>query len=125
MKKKILSLGAGSSLCLAGMYFATLSLAQGVISFEGSIAESSCVPSLHAGGLRLDDCPALARSSAISVQSVDPVGSASAISHSSVVVKLVDESGKKNRYYSQQYKLLDQLGKPVNSGAYLVTMISP
>ncbi|MBU6959759.1 type 1 fimbrial protein [Pseudomonas sp. CVAP len=125
MNGKFFSVGMGLFFSLTGMCFAATPVAQGVISFHGSIVESSCASSAQVGGLRLDDCPALARGSVISVRSVEPVRSVSALDHYNVGVKLVADSGKEGRYYNQQYALVDGSGKPVNSGAYLITLTSP
>ncbi|MBV6664172.1 type 1 fimbrial protein [Pseudomonas yamanorum] len=110
---------------VSGVCMAASSAGQGVIYFHGSIVEPSCTPLAVANGLKLNDCPALARGSAISVRSVEPVSSVSALDHSAVSVKLVSDSGRENSYYQQQYSLVDSQGKPVNSGKYLVTLTSP
>ncbi|HEF4761899.1 TPA: type 1 fimbrial protein [Pseudomonas putida] len=124
MNKKLFSLGTGLFFGLTGMCFATTSMAQSTVNFSGSVVESSCTPSFNAGGLRLVDCPALARGSAISVSSVEPVRSVSALDHSSVHVKLVADSGNQGSYYNQQYVLVNDFGKRVSSGAYLITVTS-
>jgi hypothetical protein len=42
-----------------------------------------------------------------------------------VNVKLVADSGRGDRFYQQQYALVDGQGKPVTSGQYLITLTSP
>jgi hypothetical protein len=107
MNGNFFSVGAGLFLSLIGACFAATPVAQGVIAFHGSIVESSCTSSAQAGGLALDECPALARGNTIGVRSVDPARSVSARDHSSVEVRLVGDSGKDGRYYNQRYALVD------------------
>ncbi|WP_256577054.1 hypothetical protein [Pseudomonas sp. Irchel s3b6] len=60
-----------------------------------------------------------------SVQSVEPVRSVSALDHSRVDVKRVVDRTQDGRYYDQHYALVDGAGKPVTSGAYLITLAYP
>lgn len=56
---------------------------------------------------------------------MQPVATVAALSPSAVKVKLVADSGRSERYYNQQYALVDGAGKAVNSGAYIITLTSP
>ncbi|MNF54230.1 hypothetical protein D3C84_356540 [compost metagenome] len=121
-KLKVVSVAVLFSLCAVCQ--AATPMAQGTIRFTGSIVESSCQTSSQPGGWRMDGCPALARDTAIDVRRIDPQASVSALDSTSVQVKLVAENVQ-DRYYDQQYALVDHAGKPVTSGNYLITLTSP
>lgn len=123
--KRMSAIHVGLLFSLSGACMAASPVGQGVIYFHGSIIEASCTPLTMADGLKLSNCPSLARGSAISVRNVEPVSSVTALDHSAVSVKLVADSGRSGPYYQQQYTLVDGQGKPVNSGKYLVTLTSP
>ncbi|PSS50648.1 hypothetical protein [Pseudomonas sp. BBP2017] len=111
-------------LSLCAVCQAATPMAQGTIRFTGSIVESSCKTSFQPIGWRMDDCPALARNTAIDVRRIDQQASVSALDSTSVKVKLVAENVQ-GRYYDQHYALVDHAGKPVTSGKYLITLTSP
>ncbi|ALI02916.1 fimbriae assembly protein [Pseudomonas sp. FW306-02-F02-AA] len=126
MNGKRLSVGISLFFALSGACLAATPLGQGVIQFHGSIVESGCSSHMGASStFEFNGCPTRVDGSSVSVRSVEPVRSVSALDHSRVGVKLVTEGSKDGRYYDQQYALVDAAGKPVNSGAYLITLTSP
>jgi type 1 fimbria pilin len=126
MNGKRLSVGISLFFALSGACLAATPLGQGVIQFHGSIVESSCSSGVGAGStFEFNGCPTRVRGDSVSARSVEPVRSVSALDHSRVGVRLVAEGSKDGRYYDQQYALVDTAGKPVNSGAYLITLTSP
>ncbi|AZD14438.1 type 1 fimbrial protein [Pseudomonas chlororaphis] len=128
MSTKLVLAGVGMFLGLSGICFAAPQSIQGTIYFHGSIVEEPCTPSSTAQGgaaLNLRQCPQFSRGNDIRVHGVGPSSSVTAIGKSPVNVKLVTDSGKEGRYYDQQYALVDEAGKSVNSGMYLITLTSP
>ncbi|RON87775.1 hypothetical protein BK635_04415 [Pseudomonas chlororaphis] len=128
MSTKLVLAGVGMFLGLSGICFAAPQSIQGTIYFHGSIVEEPCTPSSTAQGgaaLNLRQCPQFSRGNDIRVHGVGPSSSVTAIGKSPVNVKLVTDSGKDGRYYDQQYALVDEAGKSVNSGMYLITLTSP
>ncbi|PXX75370.1 hypothetical protein SAMN05660489_00845 [Pseudomonas sp. LAMO17WK12:I10] len=128
MSSKLVLAGVGMFLGLSGICSAAPQSIQGTIYFHGSIVEEPCTPSSTAQGgaaLNLRQCPQFSRGNDIRVHGVGPSSSVTAIGKSPVNVKLVTDSGKEGRYYDQQYALVDEAGKPVNSGMYLITLTSP
>ncbi|AZE47383.1 hypothetical protein C4K04_1695 [Pseudomonas chlororaphis] len=128
MSTKLVLAGVGMFLGLSGICSAAPQSIQGTIYFHGSIVEEPCTPSSTAQGgaaLSLRQCPQFSRGNDIRVHGVGPSSSVTAIGKSPVNVKLVTDSGKEGRYYDQQYALVDEAGKPVNSGTYLITLTSP
>lgn len=126
MNGKRLSVGISLFFALSGACLAATPVAQGVIQFHGSIVEPNCTTRVGTNStFEFSGCPTPPRGSAVSVRSVEPVRSVSALDHSRVDVKLVADNRKDGRYYDQQYVLVDAAGKPVNSGAYLITLTSP
>ncbi|PMY67242.1 MULTISPECIES: hypothetical protein [Pseudomonas] len=128
MSSKLVLAGVGMFLGLSGICSAAPQSIQGTIYFHGSIVEEPCTPSSTAQGgaaLSLRQCPQFSRGNDIRVHGVGPSSSVTAIGKSPVNVKLVTDSGKDGRYYDQQYALVDEVGKPVNSGMYLITLTSP
>lgn len=128
MSTKLVLAGVGMFLGLSGICSAAPQSIQGTIYFHGSIVEEPCTPSSTAQGraaLSLRQCPQFSRGNDIRVHGVGPSSSVTAIGKSPVNVKLVTDSGKEGRYYDQQYALVDEVGKPVNSGMYLITLTSP
>ncbi|EJL08057.1 hypothetical protein [Pseudomonas chlororaphis] len=128
MSSKLVLAGVGMFLGLSGICFAAPQSIQGTIYFHGSIVEEPCTPSSTAQGgaaLNLRQCPQFSRGNDIRVHGVGPSSSVTAIGKSPVNVKLVTDSGKEGRYYDQQYALVDEAGKSVNSGMYLITLTSP
>lgn len=108
----VLAVWAGA--CLAG--------SSGVIQFHGSIVEPSCHAAAPGGStLELKGCPQALRGSQLAVQ---PVRTVKALGTAQANVKLVDDSSD-GRYYDQRYVLVDTLGKPIQSGAYVVTLSAP
>ncbi|WDH54803.1 MULTISPECIES: type 1 fimbrial protein [Pseudomonas] len=128
MSTKLVLAGVGMFLGLSGICFAAPQSIQGTIYFHGSIVEEPCTPSSTAQGgaaLNLRQCPQFSRGNDIRVHGVGPSSAVTAIGKSPVNVKLVTDSGKEGRYYDQQYALVDEAGKSVNSGMYLITLTSP
>ncbi|AMS13708.1 hypothetical protein A3218_05130 [Pseudomonas chlororaphis] len=128
MSTKLVLAGVGMFLGLSGICFAAPQSIQGTIYFHGSIVEEPCTPSSTAQGgaaLNLRQCPQFSRGNDIRVHGVGLSSSVTAIGKSPVNVKLVTDSGKEGRYYDQQYALVDEAGKSVNSGMYLITLTSP
>ncbi|TFY93493.1 type 1 fimbrial protein [Pseudomonas nabeulensis] len=115
---KRLSLVAGFLALWAGGCIA----AGGVIRFEGRIVEPGCQSSSRGGStLELTGCPQKLRDSQFDVQ---PIRSVQAVGNAPVHVKLLTDSGA-GRYYDQRYQLVDGRGKPIQSGAYVVTLTAP
>ncbi|SDU92330.1 hypothetical protein [Pseudomonas mucidolens] len=118
-------LAAGISLCFALVSGSCLA-ATGVIQFHGSIVEPACQTASGAGvTVGFSDCPASARGAAISVSSVEPTRKVSAPKGSPVNVKLLVDTAGQDRYFERHYLLSDAAGKPLQSGAYLVTLTYP
>ena len=121
-------LAVGISLFFAlvsGSGQAATTVAQGVIQFHGSIVEATCTTGDGAGAtLALSGCPQFVPASNVSAQGVEPVRTVSALDHSVVKVKMVTET-RDGRYFDRQYNLSDAAGKPLRSGAYLVTLSYP
>lgn len=61
----------------------------------------------------------------IEAQRLVPVSQVTALDASAVKVKLLAETGRDSRYFDRQYQLLDETGKPVRSGNYLITLSMP
>ncbi|KAA8697195.1 MULTISPECIES: hypothetical protein [Pseudomonas] len=122
-------LAVGISLFFAlvsGSGQAATTVAQGVIQFHGSIVEATCSTGGGVGStLALSGCPMFAPGGDISAHIVEPVRTVSAVDHSPVKVKLVTETTGDGRYFDRQYRLNDAAGKPLRSGAYLVTVSYP
>ena len=127
MSSQRLAVGISLFLALAsGGGQAATPLAQGVIQFRGSIVEATCTAGSGAGStLALRGCPMFAPGGNISASGVEPVRTVSALDHSTVKVKLVTETSGDGRYFDRQYSLNDGAGKPLRSGAYLVTLSYP
>lgn len=98
---------------------------QGVIQFTGSIVEPSCTAQPQASGWRLEGCPESTRQTGIDVRHLNPQVTVTALDDASVHVKLVADSGNEGRYYDQQYMLLDNAGKPITNGHYVLTLSPP
>ncbi|MBF6029204.1 type 1 fimbrial protein [Pseudomonas sp. P115] len=97
-------------------------MASGVIQFQGRIVSPSCAAGASGGStLELKGCPQAYRGNQFDVQTVRSV---QAVGKSPVNIKLVSDSGE-GRFYDQRYMLVDAGGKPVQSGAYIVTMTAP
>jgi len=120
MNVKCISLFAGA-LCLgAGICSAAQSGSQGVIHFSGSIVEPSCATNAHSGAsLALTGCTTASGDTHIDVRKVATVASVDGAS-----ARLVSQTND-GRYYDQEYVLVDALGKPIQTGAYVVTLTSP
>ncbi|NWF14706.1 type 1 fimbrial protein [Pseudomonas reactans] len=119
MNVKRLSLVTGVLAVWAGAGIAGPS---GVIQFHGSIVEPSCHAAAPSGStLELKGCPQALLGSRLAVQ---PVRTVKALGTAQANVKLVADSSD-GRYYDQRYVLVDALGKPIQSGAYVVTLSAP
>ncbi|MFO2466303.1 type 1 fimbrial protein [Pseudomonas sp. 15FMM2] len=98
----------------------------GVIHFQGSIVEPACQANRRAGSsLTFSGCPSFARAATVSARSVEPVHAVSKPDGSVVNMKLVLETTGDGRYFNRQFTLSDATGKPLHSGAYLVTLAYP
>jgi len=86
----------------------------GVLQFSGSIVEPSCTTTAGNDGWRMDSCPALARDSVIGIQGVDEQA-------------LPAQAVRIDRGHSvdQTYRLVDERGKPLTQGHYVVVVSSP
>ncbi len=101
---------------------ACMASSQGVIQFHGSIVESGCTTSAgNSSVMELKGCPIASRGNHFDVR---PVASVKALGNAAANVKLVADIGN-GRYYDQRYVLVDSLGKPIQSGNYVITMTSP
>lgn len=93
---------------------------QGTLRLTGAIVESGCATNARSGAvMELRGCARVSRGSRFEVRNVAPVASVNA-AH----VRLVADSGE-GRYYDQRYLLVDNAGKPIESGNYVITMTSP
>ncbi|CAI8970186.1 MULTISPECIES: hypothetical protein [Pseudomonas] len=116
--------GFSAATCLLCLWASTCGAAQpagqGTIRFTGSIVEPLCATNAHSGA-RMDvtGCPSASRGNRFDVRSMAPVASVNGAS-----LRLVADSGS-GRYYDQTYLLVDSLGKPIQSGNYVVTMTAP
>lgn len=126
MNGKCFSVGFSLFFALSSASLAATPIGQGVIQFHGSIVEPSCTSRMGTNStIQLYKCPTPVLISAISVREVELARSVSAVNNSSVNVKLLAASSREGRYYSQQYELVDDMGKPVRTGAYLITLTWP
>ncbi|MBT2372616.1 type 1 fimbrial protein [Pseudomonas fluorescens] len=125
MNLKRLSVVTGLFFIMVGSCGAASQVGQGVIQFHGSIVEPGCASGVSGTVMELKGCSPASRGSQINVRSIQPVSSVTALDHSAVNVRLVADSGVGGRYYDQQYMLVDNAGKPVHSGTYLITLTSP
>jgi len=101
-------------LALVGQAQAGGVVASGVLQFSGSIVEPSCTTTVGSAGWRMDNCPALARDSVIGIQAVDEQA-------------LPAQAVRIDRGHSvdQAYRLVDEHGKPLTQGRYVVVVTSP
>jgi type 1 fimbria pilin len=125
MKVVLVSTAVGLLLGLSSSCFAAAPVAQGVIRFTGSIVEANCASSAAGTGLSLRQCPQGSRGGAIDVTRVGSVASVSSLDRSPVKLKLLADSGPSGRYYDQHYAFVDQSGKVITSGTYLITLSVP
>ncbi|MBN0980212.1 type 1 fimbrial protein [Pseudomonas hygromyciniae] len=111
---------------VSGSGQAATTVGHGVIQFHGSIVEATCTAGGGSGAtLALSGCPTFASASSISARGVEPVPTVRALDHTAVKVKLVTETTGDGRYFDRRYSLNDGAGKPLRSGAYLVTLSYP
>ncbi|WP_321836445.1 type 1 fimbrial protein [Pseudomonas kulmbachensis] len=126
MDNNRLAIGTFLVFALSGVSLAAVPLGQGVIQFHGSIEESGCITNVKMSStFEFKRCPSPQLGSAVSVRRVESVSSVSATGHSNVKVKLLAGSSPDGRYYNQQYELVEGSGKPVLSGAYVITLTLP
>jgi hypothetical protein len=125
MNLKRLSVVTGLFFVIVGSCGAATQVGQGVIQFHGSIVEPGCASSASGAVMELKGCSPASRASQINVRNVQPISRVIAPDHSAVNVKLTADSGEGGRYYDQQYVLVDNAGRPVQSGTYLITLTSP
>ena len=118
-----LAIGASLFFALNSGSQAAVPLGQGVIQFDGSVVESSCITHVNmSSSFELQRCPQPMLGTAVNVRTVESTRSVSAAGHSSVKVKLLAVSSPDGRYYNQRFELVDGSGKPVQSGRYLITV---
>ncbi|WP_339532696.1 type 1 fimbrial protein [Pseudomonas mucidolens] len=118
-------LAAGISLCFVLVSGSCLA-ATGVIQFHGSIVEPACQTASGTGAtVAFSECPGFARTATISANSVEPTRKVSAPDGSPVNLKLLLDTAGQDRYFERHYLLSDAAGKPLQSGAYLVTLTYP
>ncbi len=121
-----LSVAAGLLVVWAGTCGAAQTVSQGTILFHGSIVEPGCMSNAHNGSvIELTGCPSASRGNRIDVHRVAPVASVKATGDTSVHAVLLTDTGRDARYYDQRYQLVDSRGKPIQSGAYVMTLSSP
>lgn len=126
MNRKQLLLGISLYAAFNGLCVAASAPSQGVIHFQGAIVEPACTSSAGASAVvALTGCSAQSRGTTIEAQRLVPVSQVTALAASAVKVKLLAETGRDSRYVDRQYQLLDETGKPVRSGNYLITLIMP
>ena len=126
MNCKQLLLGISLYAAFNGLCVAASAPSQGVIHFQGAIVEPACTSSAGAGGVvALTGCSAQSLGTTIEAQRLVPVSQVTALDASAVKVKLLTETGRDGRYFDRQYQLLDETGKPVRSGNYLITLSMP
>ncbi len=126
MDNNRLAIGTILVFALSGVSLAAVPLGQGVIQFHGSIVESGCITNVKMSStFEFKRCPSPQLGSAVNVRRVESINSVNATGISSVKVKLLAGSSPDGRYYNQQYELVDGSGKPVLSGAYVITLTLP
>lgn len=126
MNRKQLLLGISLYAAFNGLCVAASAPSQGVIHFQGAIVEPACTSSTGEGAVvALTGCSAQSRGTTIEAHRLVPVSQVTALDASTVKVKLLAETGRDSRYFDRQYQLLDETGKPVRSGNYLITLIMP
>ena len=126
MNRKQLLLGISLYAAFNGLCVAASAPSQGAIHFQGAIVEPACTSSAGEGAVvALTGCSAQSRGTTIEAQRLVPVSQVTALDPSTVKVKLLAETGRDSRYFDRQYQLLDETGKPVRSGNYLITLIMP
>jgi len=126
MNRKRLLLGISLYAVFNGPCVAASAPSEGVIHFQGAIVEPACTSSMGEGAvMALTQCPAQSRGTTIEARRVVPVSHVTALDASAVKVKLLADTGPHSRYFDQQYQLVDETGKPVRSGNYLITLSMP
>lgn len=126
MNRKQLLLGISLYAAFNGLCVAASAPSQGAIHFQGAIVEPACTSSAGEGAVvALTGCSAQSRGTTIEAHRLVPVSQVTALDASTVKVKLLAETGRDSRYFDRQYQLLDETGKPVRSGNYLITLIMP
>ncbi|EPJ95829.1 hypothetical protein [Pseudomonas psychrophila] len=126
MDNNRLAIGTSLIFVLSSVSLAAVPLGQGVIQFHGSVVEPGCITNVKMSAtFEFKRCPSPQLGSAVNVSRVESVSSVNATGHSSVKVKLLTGSSPDGRYYNQQYELVDGSGKPVLSGAYVITLTLP
>jgi hypothetical protein len=126
MNGKQMLLGISLYAAFNGPCIAASAPSRGVIHFQGAIVEPACTSSMGAGAVvALTGCPAQSRGTTIEARRVMPVSHVTARDASAVKAKLLSDTGRDSRYFDQQYQLVDETGKPLRSGNYLITLIMP
>ncbi|WP_305955136.1 MULTISPECIES: type 1 fimbrial protein [unclassified Pseudomonas] len=97
-----------------------MAASQGVISFSGSLVDGPCATNARSSAsMELTGCTTASHDTHIDVRKVATVAGIDAAS-----ARLVSQA-RVGRYYDQQYQLVDSLGMPIQSGAYVITLTSP
>lgn len=125
MNSKNVVVGWSLILSLSGTCFAATPATQETITFRGAVVEDLCTPLPAKNGLKLHECPVLAHGKGISVQTVAPERSVSALDHRGVHLKLTSQQIEGHEAFAEQLILLDAANKPITSGNYLVTLTYP
>ena len=122
-------LSVGFSLLFAlsgGPCLAAAQVGQGVVQFQGSVVEQACNPRVQGRvSFELTHCTVPAQRNNVSASQVLPKASASSARPAPVAVKLIAQNNRAGRYYDQRYTLVDLAGKPLVSGAYVITLTAP
>jgi len=113
MSGKRLAVSVAICLALVGQAQAG-GVASGMLRFSGNIVEPSCTTTVGSAGWRMDSCPALARDSVIEIQGENEQA-------------LPAQAIRIGRGHSvdQAYRLVDEHGKPLTQGHYVVVVTSP
>ncbi|AZF11308.1 hypothetical protein C4J93_3112 [Pseudomonas sp. R2-37-08W] len=99
---------------------ACMAAPQGVIQFSGSIVEAPCATNARSGAsMELTGCSSAGQRTHIDVRKVVTVAGVDGASARRV------SQARTGQYYEQQYLLVDAFGKPIQTGAYVVTLTSP
>jgi len=114
MGGKRLAVSVAVCLAVVGQAQAGGVVASGMLRFSGSIVEPSCTTTVASSGWRMDNCPALARDSVIGILGVDEQAPPAQAARSD-----------QGHSVDQSYRLIDDHGKPLTRGQYVVVVTSP
>lgn len=123
MNGKHLLIGMKLFLVMCGACLAAPSIAGGVVPFSGAVVDPNCASRVGKNStFEFNSCPSRLGGKVLSVQ---PSRTALSLDHASINVRKIGGSVQNGRLFDQQYQLVDGKGKPVRSGAYLITLTSP